>query len=99
MKAKSSEPTAEVLRILRQIGEMPSTPAAPDSSFAGRPDDLGELFLAELRSRRERLAKWLDLLHAEAGRQPVSSRQARRSRHLCRGHASRRPGYRSSQGL
>ncbi len=46
--------------------------------------DIGELFLAELQARRERLRHWISLLSEEArlsgGRAPV----VRGSRHKCR---------------
>jgi hypothetical protein len=90
MKVESSDPVAEALGILRQAGEMPPMPMQGDSTFPGIAEDLGELFLAELRCRRERLAKWLELLHAEARMEGVRVRLALRSRHQCRSRAGLR---------
>jgi hypothetical protein len=84
MKAKSSEPMPEAPRMQRQAGEMPPLLAAGDSALPRNVEDLGELFLAELRSRRERLARWVELLHAEAGIQAAPARTAGRPRPQCR---------------
>jgi hypothetical protein len=89
MKAKPSESISEALRVLQQVGEMPPSLSPADSVFTGI-DDLGELFLAELRSRRERLAKWVALLQAEAGREVAPVRVERPTRHQCRGRATHR---------
>jgi hypothetical protein len=89
MKVKSSDPVAEALGLLRQAGEMPPLPVQGEPTFPGIAEDLGELFLAELRCRRERLAKLLELLHAEARLEGVRTRVARRSRHQCRSRVSR----------
>jgi hypothetical protein len=92
MKAKSSEPIAEELRIPQQADEQPTLPAAtPEFASPAVTDDVVELFLAELRSRRERLAKWVKLLHAEARLETASFRVA--ARHRCRrkaGHSADR---------
>jgi hypothetical protein len=88
MEAKSSEPMAEALRMQRQFGEVTPLPPSADSAFAGTAEDLGELFLAELRSRRERLAKWLELLQAEAHIETAPVRAVHRPRHRCRARAA-----------
>jgi hypothetical protein len=95
MKAKSSEPLAEASGILQQVGETPITSA--DSAFSCIAEDLGELFLAELKRRRERLAKLVKLLQAEARLEQVSMRMPRPARPRCRGRATRR-GDRSTIG-
>jgi len=61
--------------------------ALTESSDSPVSCDIGELFLAELQARRERLRHWISLLNEEArlitGRAPVF----RGSRHKCRGPA------------
>ena len=73
--------------------------ALTESSGSPVSCDIGELFLAELQARRERLRHWISLLSEEArssgGRVPV----VRGSRHKCRGpglppRAERRLGAR-----
>jgi len=47
--------------------------------------DVGELFLAELQARRERLQHWIGLLHEEARQGGGRTQVACGSRHKCRG--------------
>jgi hypothetical protein len=52
------------------------------SSVSG---DIGELFLTELRARRERLKQWIRLVSEEARRNGGRTAVSRRSRYKCRG--------------
>jgi hypothetical protein len=52
------------------------------SSVSG---DIGELFLTELRARRERLKQWIRLVSEEARRNGGRTAVVRRSRYKCRG--------------
>jgi hypothetical protein len=47
--------------------------------------DVGELFLAELQARRERLQHWIGLLHEEARQDGVCTPVVCASRYKCRG--------------
>ena len=47
--------------------------------------DIGELFVAELQARRERLQHWIGLLHEEARQGGGRTQVACGSRHKCRG--------------
>jgi hypothetical protein len=49
--------------------------------------DIGDLFLAELQARRERLRRWINLLNEEAGLSSGRLPTAGRSRHKCKGLA------------
>ena len=75
MKAESRDSLMEALTLLRQTARSERR-GAPVSS------DIGELFLAELRARRERLTQWIHLLHEEAIRAPAGG-----PRHKCKGPA------------
>ena len=52
------------------------------SSVSG---DIGELFLTELRARRERLKQWIRLVSEEARRNGGRTAVVRRSRYKCQG--------------
>ena len=61
--------------------------------------DIGELFVAELQARRERLQHWIGLLHEEARQDGVCTPVVCASRYKCRGlrlppRAQRRLGAR-----
>ena len=63
--------------------------ALTESSRPAVSCDIGELFLAELQVRRERLRHWLRLLSEEAGLSGGDFPGVKGSRHKCRG--PRRP--------
>jgi len=98
MKTEHDDSPTEALTLLRQ------TVASEGQALKGPPpspvsSDIGELFLAELRARRERLRYWIGLLSEESrlsdGYTPVPGD----SRYMCRGlglppRAERRSGAR-----
>ena len=61
----------------RAVTESSGLPVSCDS-------DIGELFLAELQARRERLRHWISLLSEEAGLSGGGVAVVRGSRHKCR---------------
>jgi len=69
MKPESPDPLSEAASRLRK---------APEADIGSR-GDICELFLAELRSRRERLESWLNLLDKQA-RQEYGATPHRRRR-------------------
>jgi len=73
---------AETLRGLQQV-VLADAYASRDSSLAPAPSDLGELLLAELRARRERLKRLIRLINEEARLEEGSAR-ASRPHHRCR---------------
>ena len=75
MNAGPQDALTEALTLLRQTARSERR-GAPVSS------DIGELFLAELQARRERLKQWIRLLHEEAIRTPAGG-----PRHKCKGPA------------
>lgn len=86
MKREHDDSLRKALRLLEQT--MPGKDHAPtESSVSPVSCDIGELFLAELEARRERLRRWISLLNEEAhlsgGRLPAVNG----SRHKCRGLA------------
>ena len=90
MAAKSKDPVLEGLKRMMQYGEkggpLADLPAGAEAA------ELEGLFLAELRSRRERLACWMQLIQEEVGRE--SSASSRPRWHQCRARrplAGRRP--------
>jgi hypothetical protein len=83
----SQDPMVEgvkrVLQLVRTSGSLLELPAGAGAA------DLEALFLAELRSRRERLARWMQLIHEEARRQADQPRWRFRNRRACRSRATR----------
>jgi hypothetical protein len=98
MKTKHDDSLTKALALLQKT-VLREDRAVAGSCLSPVSDDIGELFLAELQSRRERLRRWLRLLNEEArlsgGRAPAVGG----SRHQCRGPrltpcAERRSGAR-----
>jgi hypothetical protein len=98
MKTKHDDSLTKALALLQRavLNEDRAVAGSPLSPVS---DEIGELFLAELQARRERLRHWIRLLNEEArlsgGRAPAASG----SRHKCRGlvlppRAERRLGAR-----
>jgi hypothetical protein len=75
MAAKSQDPKSE------RFGDAKA--AAIELPGANNPADMETLFLAELRSRRERLARWMQLIQEEVTRESAPRARARRWHH-CR---------------
>ncbi len=86
MNLESSDPLVEALRLCRQT--LPPLASEPcGGSGPGGPPDVGELFLAELQTRRQRLEDWLRLLGEQACRErgiPVRRFRPRVSARRCR---------------
>jgi hypothetical protein len=84
MKTEHDDSPATALALLERTAPGEDH-ALTESARSPVPGDIGELFLAELRARRERLRHWLSLLSEEArsggGRIPV----VHESRYKCRG--------------
>ena len=96
---KSRDSVAEALKLMRQT--VLKDRAAEVESLALAPD-LGELFLAELQSRRELLEKWLRLIKEEAGVSGLPSRSrkpVRKCRSLASGSRTDRIGRRQMGGV
>ena len=98
MKTGHNDALTKALALLRQTvpGE---DRAVTESSLSPVSGDIGELFLAELQSRRERLRHWIHLVNEEARLSGGCAPVARESRYKCRGvrlppHAERRLGVR-----
>jgi hypothetical protein len=89
MKTRSGSAMTEALRTLLELREQPPLPS-PDNPWAGIPDELGELFLADARNRRRRLAEWLCLLHQQARLRTALRPAARYGHRRCRCLANRR---------
>jgi hypothetical protein len=84
MKTEHDDSPATALAQLERT--VPGEDHAPtELSHSAGSGDIGELFLAELEARRERLRHWISLLSEEArlsgGRIPMADG----SRHKCRG--------------
>ena len=100
MKTEHDDSLTKALALLEQT--VPSEDHALKGS--SRPpiscdSDIGELFLAELQARRERLKHWISLLSEEARASGGGVPVVRGSRHKCRGlelppRAKRRLGSR-----
>jgi hypothetical protein len=83
MGAEPQDPTVERVRRILQLGvglELPATSTAAD---------LEGLFLAELRQRRERLARWMQTVREAARREAAMPRSHFRGCRQCRSRASR----------
>jgi hypothetical protein len=98
MKLEHDDAPAKALALLQRTvpGEdrTVTEPSLPPVS-----EDIGELFLAELHARRERLSHWLRLVSKEAGLNGECAPVVIGSRHKCRGlqfpsRAERRSGAR-----
>ena len=85
MKTKHDDPLTKALARLHQtvsgedhaVTESSRPPISCDS-------DIGELFLAELQTRRERLGHWISLLSEEARLSGGGVAVVQGSRHKCR---------------
>ena len=84
MKTEHDDAPTKALALLRQTvpGE---DRALTGSSRSPVSDDIGELFLAELQARRERLRHWIRLVSEEARLDGRRAPMACGSRHKCRG--------------
>ncbi len=82
MSGKSKDKPTRALTVLKP----PEREAQPPAAGTKKPSDVGELFLAELRARREHLREWIEMLTLEADSETVL-RQApiRISPRVCRG--------------
>jgi len=83
MGAKSQDPLFEKLQRIAQFGETGGA-SVGDLPAAEGSGDLEGLFLAELRSRRERLARWVQLIHEELGCEAAPERARSPRWHQCR---------------
>ena len=98
MTTKHHDSLTKALALLQQ--RVPGEDrAVTESSLSPVSCDIGELFLAELQARRERLRHWLRLLSEEARQSDRCAPVVRGSRHQCRGlelpsRAERRLGAR-----
>jgi hypothetical protein len=82
MVAKSKDPMAEGVKRILEAGaglELPATATAAD---------LEGLFLEELRGRRERLARWMQLIEDEVRREAAKPPSRSRARHYCRNRSA-----------
>jgi hypothetical protein len=79
--AKSKDPVVEVLRQVIQGGDWRGAELPSGAGAA----ELEAFFLAELRKRRERLARWMQSIQEEATR---SGRPRPVRWHRCRGRAA-----------
>ena len=97
MKTEHDAPTKALALIERSVpGE---DRAAAESSPSPVSGDIGELFVAELEARRERLKRWIRLVSEEARLNGGCAPVVLGSRHKCRGlqfppRAERRLGAR-----
>ena len=83
MKTRRDDSPKKALALLeRTSGE---ERAAAESAGSPASCDIGELFLAELEVRRERLRHWIRLLSEEARLSGGGIPVAHGSRHKCRG--------------
>ncbi|MGA2269671.1 MAG: hypothetical protein ABSH44_14485 [Bryobacteraceae bacterium] len=94
MKTKQDDCLTEALTRLRQTAAGEGQ-ARKELSASPVSSDIGELFLAELQARRERLKHWIRLLNEEARLGDGCAPVVCGSRHKCRGlglppHAERR---------
>jgi hypothetical protein len=97
MKTEHDAPTKTLAPLQRIVpGEDRGVTEPSLSPVSG---DIGELFLAELQARRERLNHWIRLVSEEARLNGGCAPVVRESRHKCRGlqfppRAERRLGAR-----
>ena len=85
MKSGHDDPLIKALALLSR--SVLSDDGASKRSLSPVSGDIGEMFLAELQARRERLKNWLRLLKEEARVTGESGLVARGSRYKCRGPA------------
>ena len=84
MKTGHDDTVTKALALLQKT--MPSEDRAlKGPSFSSVSDDVGELFLAELQARRERLKHWIRLVSEDARRNGGRAPVVRGTRHKCRG--------------
>jgi hypothetical protein len=84
MKTEHDEALAKALATL--LGIVPGEDrAATESSLSPDSGDVGELFLAELQVRRERLKHWIRLVNEAAGANGGCAPAVSGPRHKCRG--------------
>ena len=81
MKRVHDDSLTTILARLQKTGE---DRAATESSLSPVSGDIGEMFLAELQSRRERLRHWIHLLSEEARLSGGCAPVVAGSRHKCR---------------
>jgi hypothetical protein len=86
MKTGHDDSLMEALTLLRRTLPGEGRPRK-GSSLGPISSDVGDLFLAELQSRRERLKHWIRLLSEEARLSRGSAPVVCGSRHRCRGLA------------
>jgi hypothetical protein len=83
MRTEHDDAVTKALALLRQTAPGEDRDAK-ESSLSPVSGDIGELFLAELQTRRKRLSQWIRLMNEEAhlsgGRTPL----VRGSRYRCR---------------
>ena len=87
MGAKTQDALVETLKRVMQSGEGNGA-ALADLPAGTSTDDLEVLFLAELRSRRERLARWMQLIQQEVERESAPRRRTSRRGPQCRHRAT-----------
>ena len=87
MAAKSQDFMVEGVRRILQFGGTNGAPLFDLPAGAGA-TDLETLLLAELRSRRERLAQWVQIIHEEVRRESAQPRPRSRNRRVCGGSGS-----------
>lgn len=83
-RVKSQDPVVEGLKRLMQVGE--GTTELPAGATA---DELESLLLTELRRRRERLARFMQMIREEVQRESAGPRASFRNRPPCRKRSSR----------
>jgi hypothetical protein len=86
MAAETLDPMVEGVKRILRWGGGPEVPASITSA------DLEALFLAELRNRRERLARWMRLIEDQVRREAVPPPVRSRSRRQCRSRCGRMRG-------
>jgi hypothetical protein len=86
MKTEHDDSLTKALALLQQT-VLSEDRAVAGSSLSPVSDDIGEMFLAELQARRERLRRWIRLLHEEARLNGGGVPAVGGSRHKCGGLA------------
>jgi hypothetical protein len=90
MAANSQDPMIEGVKRILQLGGTAGASLFELPTGTGA-TDLETLFLAELRSRRERLARWMQLIQEEVRREAAQPRSRTPRRRQCRNRVSRSP--------
>lgn len=88
MGFKKQDPMVEPLKRILQFGDG-SGAAMADLPPGASSADLEALFLAELRSRRERLARWMQWIQEEVGMDAAPARPRSHRGHQCRSREGR----------